>query len=139
MQSLTTTSLRIRENQLWILDQQALPQQSDWRECRDVSELVDHIRTLRVRGAPLIGLSASLLLALLAWIIDAKDKKRWSVFFESFGINFEPFKECGELITSNGAISSKIVTLKYFPFTEHGHYYFFEVATKVINTGISNL
>ncbi|MBV6820751.1 S-methyl-5-thioribose-1-phosphate isomerase [Rahnella sp. PD12R] len=66
MQSLTTTSLRIRENQLWILDQQALPQRSDWRECRDVSDLVDHIRTLRVRGAPLIGLSASLLLALLA-------------------------------------------------------------------------
>lgn len=66
MQSLTTTSLLIRENQLWILDQQALPQRSDWRECRDVSELVDHIRTLRVRGAPLIGLSASLLLALLA-------------------------------------------------------------------------
>src|SRR5476649_45655 len=66
MQSLTTTSLRIRENQLWILDQQALPQRSVWRECRDVSELVDHIRSLRVRGAPLIGLSASLLLALLA-------------------------------------------------------------------------
>lgn len=66
MQSLTTTSLRIRENQLWILDQQALPQRSDWRQCRDVSELVDHIRSLRVRGAPLIGLSASLLLALLA-------------------------------------------------------------------------
>lgn len=66
MQSLTTTSLRIRENQLWVLDQQALPQRSDWRECRDVSDLVDHIRTLRVRGAPLIGLSASLLLALLA-------------------------------------------------------------------------
>lgn len=66
MQSLTTTSLRIRENQLWILDQQALPQRADWRECRNVSELVDHIRTLRVRGAPLIGLSASLLLALLA-------------------------------------------------------------------------
>ncbi len=66
MQNLTTTSLRIRENQLWILDQQALPQRADWRECRDISELVDHIRTLRVRGAPLIGLSASLLLALLA-------------------------------------------------------------------------
>ncbi|TDS95604.1 methylthioribose-1-phosphate isomerase [Rahnella sp. BIGb0236] len=66
MQNLTTTSLRIRQNQLWILDQQALPQRADWRECRDVSELVDHIRTLRVRGAPLIGLSASLLLALLA-------------------------------------------------------------------------
>jgi predicted acyltransferase len=30
---------------------------------------------------------ASLLLALLTWIIDIKSKKRWSVFFESFGIN----------------------------------------------------
>src|SRR5471030_297019 len=66
MKNITTTSLRIRENQLWILDQQALPQQSDWRLCPDVAALVDHIRTLRVRGAPLIGLSASLLLALLA-------------------------------------------------------------------------
>ncbi len=66
MKNLTTTSLRVRENQLWILDQQALPQQSDWLPCADVSALVDHIRALRVRGAPLIGLSASLLLALLA-------------------------------------------------------------------------
>jgi predicted acyltransferase len=30
---------------------------------------------------------ASTLLALLVWIIDIKGRKRWSVFFESFGIN----------------------------------------------------
>lgn len=30
---------------------------------------------------------ASSLLALLIWIIDVKGKKRWSLFFESFGIN----------------------------------------------------
>lgn len=30
---------------------------------------------------------ASLLLSLLIWIIDVRGKKRWSVFFESFGIN----------------------------------------------------
>ncbi|MBK5722447.1 DUF5009 domain-containing protein [Dysgonomonas sp. Marseille-P4677] len=30
---------------------------------------------------------ASLLLALLIWIIDIKGYKRWSVFFESFGVN----------------------------------------------------
>ncbi len=30
---------------------------------------------------------ASTLLALLIWIIDIKGKKRWSVFFESFGVN----------------------------------------------------
>ncbi|MFT4273257.1 MAG: S-methyl-5-thioribose-1-phosphate isomerase [Pantoea sp.] len=66
MQTLRTTSLEIRDNQLWILDQQALPQQKNWLPAHDVAQLVDHIHALRVRGAPLIGLSASLLLALLA-------------------------------------------------------------------------
>ncbi|WP_414147376.1 S-methyl-5-thioribose-1-phosphate isomerase [Erwinia sp. BNK-24-b] len=66
MQTLSTTSLQVRDNQLWILDQQALPQKKIWCPTPGVAELVDHIRALRVRGAPLIGLSASLLLALLA-------------------------------------------------------------------------
>ncbi|MFC3394700.1 S-methyl-5-thioribose-1-phosphate isomerase [Brenneria rubrifaciens] len=66
MQTLNTTSLKILDNQLWVLDQQALPQEKRWCPCPDVTSLVEHIQTLRVRGAPLIGLSASLLLALLA-------------------------------------------------------------------------
>ena len=66
MQTLSTTSLQVRDNQLWILDQQALPQKKNWCPTPDVAELVGHIKALRVRGAPLIGLSASLLLALLA-------------------------------------------------------------------------
>lgn len=66
MQTLQTTSLRVSENQLFILDQQALPQEKRWLAADNVSLLVDHIHALRVRGAPLIGLSASLLLALLA-------------------------------------------------------------------------
>ncbi|MEZ3499583.1 S-methyl-5-thioribose-1-phosphate isomerase [Pantoea sp. KPR_PJ] len=66
MQTLQTTSLQVRDNQLWILDQQALPQQKNWLPAHDVAQLVAHIHALRVRGAPLIGLSASLLLALLA-------------------------------------------------------------------------
>lgn len=66
MQTLSTTSLQVRDNQLWILDQQALPQQKNWCPTPDVAALVGHIQALRVRGAPLIGLSASLLLALLA-------------------------------------------------------------------------
>ena len=66
MQPLQTTSLRVDDNQLFILDQQALPQQKQWLAASTVEELVGHIHALRVRGAPLIGLSASLLLALLA-------------------------------------------------------------------------
>lgn len=65
MQTLRTTSLEVRDNQLWILDQHALPQQQNWLPAHSVTELVEHIHALRVRGAPLIGLSASLLLALL--------------------------------------------------------------------------
>ena len=66
MQRLQTTSLRVTENQLFILDQQALPQEKRWLDASTVEALVGHIHALRVRGAPLIGLSASLLLALLA-------------------------------------------------------------------------
>ncbi|RDT56053.1 S-methyl-5-thioribose-1-phosphate isomerase [Escherichia coli] len=66
MQTLQTTSLRVVDNQLFILDQQALPQEKRWLPADSVPSLVDHIHALRVRGAPLIGLSASLLLALLA-------------------------------------------------------------------------
>lgn len=66
MRTLNTTSLTLRDNQLWILDQQALPQEKRWCSSNSVEELVGHIHALRVRGAPLIGLSASLLLALLA-------------------------------------------------------------------------
>lgn len=66
MPSLQTTSLRIAENRLFILDQQALPQEKHWLAADSVDDLVGHIHALRVRGAPLIGLSASLLLALLA-------------------------------------------------------------------------
>ncbi|UVC30216.1 S-methyl-5-thioribose-1-phosphate isomerase [Pantoea sp. SOD02] len=65
MQTLRTTSLEVNDNQLWILDQQALPQQQNWLPAHSVAQLVEHIHALRVRGAPLIGLSASLLLALL--------------------------------------------------------------------------
>lgn len=66
MQALNTTSLNLKDDRLWILDQQALPQEKCWLPCDSVDQLVGHIRALRVRGAPLIGLSASLLLSVLA-------------------------------------------------------------------------
>ncbi|MCK8218605.1 S-methyl-5-thioribose-1-phosphate isomerase, partial [Erwinia amylovora] len=51
-----------------MLDHKALPQHKIWCQTADVNALVCHIKALRVRGAPLIFLSASLLLALLAEI-----------------------------------------------------------------------
>ncbi len=57
------TSLRFRQGQLSILDQRLLPQQERWHDCADADELIAHIHSLAVRGAPLIGLSAALMLA----------------------------------------------------------------------------
>ncbi len=74
MQTLQTTSLRVVDNQLFILDQQALPQEKRWLPADSVVLLVEHIHALRVRGAPLIGLSASLLLALLAENGESRDE-----------------------------------------------------------------
>lgn len=66
MQNFVTTSLKVLDNQLWVLDQQALPQQSRWLPAQTSVQLAEYIAELKVRGAPIIGLSASLLLALLA-------------------------------------------------------------------------
>lgn len=74
MQTLQTTSLRVADNQLFILDQQALPQEKRWLDASTVEALVGHIHALRVRGAPLIGLSASLLLALLGESGKSRDE-----------------------------------------------------------------
>ena len=40
MQTLQTTSLRVADNQLFILDQQALPQEKRWLDASTVEALV---------------------------------------------------------------------------------------------------
>ncbi len=59
-------AIRVRNNQLFILDQQLLPDQEKWRECSGPSEMVEMIHQLKVRGAPLIGVAAALSLGLYA-------------------------------------------------------------------------
>lgn len=66
MQKFEATSIRYIHDHLELLDQRLLPQESCWLPCRDVETLVGMIKQLQVRGAPLIGLSAVLLLAYLA-------------------------------------------------------------------------
>lgn len=75
MQTLQTTSLRVADNQLYILDQQALPQEKRWLDASTVEALVGHIHALRVRGAPLIGLSATC--CWRCWRKTAKAKTSW--------------------------------------------------------------
>lgn len=60
MKDLNSTALRYVDGTLQVLDQRRLPQQEYWHHCRDEHELVELIRGLAIRGAPLIGIAAAL-------------------------------------------------------------------------------
>ncbi|OAJ34528.1 S-methyl-5-thioribose-1-phosphate isomerase [Piscirickettsia salmonis] len=66
MQDLLSTALRYEKNSLYILDQTLLPHKMRWLECCDVDTMTEIIQSLRVRGAPLIGIACSVLVAHLA-------------------------------------------------------------------------
>ncbi|WP_404341915.1 S-methyl-5-thioribose-1-phosphate isomerase [Pseudoalteromonas mariniglutinosa] len=66
MQDLIASSLKYQNKTLSVLDQYLLPHQQLWHECNDVATMRDLILSLKIRGAPLIGLGASLLVAHLA-------------------------------------------------------------------------
>lgn len=56
-------ALRYKNNQLSILDQQLLPQKEEWIAVQSPKHMVDIIKSLKVRGAPLIGVAAAASLA----------------------------------------------------------------------------
>lgn len=66
MKDMLATSIRYSNQCLEVLDQHQLPHQEIWRPCRTTDEMISMIQRLQIRGAPLIGIGASLLLADLA-------------------------------------------------------------------------
>ena len=64
--SVLVTPLLWHGNALSLLDQRLLPRQETWIECRTASEVADAIRTMVVRGAPAIGVSAAYGMAMAA-------------------------------------------------------------------------
>lgn len=60
------TPLRWNGNVLTLLDQRLLPQQEVWIDCSTAGEVAEAIRTMVVRGAPAIGVSAAFGMALAA-------------------------------------------------------------------------
>jgi len=58
--------LRWDGRSLFLLDQRLLPREEVWIECRTSSEVAEAIRTMVVRGAPAIGVSAAFGLAMAA-------------------------------------------------------------------------
>ncbi|KID55368.1 methylthioribose-1-phosphate isomerase [Pseudoalteromonas luteoviolacea] len=66
MKDLIAQSLKYQDGKVQVLDQYLLPHQEVWHVCQTVSEMQSLINNLQVRGAPLIGLAATLLVAYLA-------------------------------------------------------------------------
>lgn len=71
-----------------LLDQSRLPEVVEFLDCRDYQTVADAIRTLKVRGAPAIGVTAAMAVALGAQAINATD-------YSSFAPAI--FKICDEL------------------------------------------
>ncbi|MFA5203613.1 MAG: S-methyl-5-thioribose-1-phosphate isomerase [Lentisphaeria bacterium] len=63
MRDLNSLALRRSAGRLLVLDQRRLPHEECWVDCRGVDPMIELIRGLAVRGAPLIGVAAALALA----------------------------------------------------------------------------
>jgi methylthioribose-1-phosphate isomerase len=59
-----------------LLDQTLLPTQLEYRDCRRVEEVWEAIRSLRVRGAPAIGIAAAM--GVVVGVQDCKERREFS-------------------------------------------------------------
>lgn len=66
MKDLIATSIKYQQGALYVLDQHQLPHLEQWLPCDSADTMIAMIKKLQIRGAPLIGIGASLLLAHLA-------------------------------------------------------------------------
>ncbi len=66
MKNLTSMALRFENGRLLILDQTKLPAEEKWVSCENPAHMIQLIKCLSVRGAPLIGVAAALSLAQFA-------------------------------------------------------------------------
>ena len=65
-------SLEWKNNVLYLLDQRKLPQKQEYLACTDYKEAAQAIRTLAVRGAPAIGITAAYAMVLAALAFTAR-------------------------------------------------------------------
>ncbi len=63
MIDLEAFSLKVKNNLLIILNQKSLPHKEEWLIVNNPKDMISYIKDLKTRGAPLIGVSASLSLA----------------------------------------------------------------------------
>src|SRR3989338_8673476 len=68
-----------------LIDQTRLPTEEVYIECRTIEEVTDAIRTMRVRGAPAIGVTAAMGLALGGQTIQTENFKEFFTALEAMG------------------------------------------------------
>ncbi len=68
-----------------MLDQSRLPLEAVYMECRDYMEVAEAIKTLKIRGAPAIGIAAAMGIALGAQGIEAKNFKTFHKDLKTIG------------------------------------------------------
>lgn len=59
-------AIRYHEKELFVLNQQKLPQEEEWIDVKTPEQMVEIIKSLKVRGAPMIGIAAAFSLSQLA-------------------------------------------------------------------------
>lgn len=70
---LSALSIRLENTKLEIIDQQMLPFEEKWIVVESPAHMIEIIKALKVRGAPLIGVAASASLAV--WAIETKPSR----------------------------------------------------------------
>lgn len=66
MKEFSSLGLKLKNGELFVLDQTLLPREEVWINCKTIDQMVSLIHKLSVRGAPLIGVAAAASLALFA-------------------------------------------------------------------------
>ena len=72
---MSVSTIEWREGKVLILDQRKLPIKKVYLECTDYREVAEAIKTLAVRGAPLIGIAAAYGVALGVWHCRSRDRE----------------------------------------------------------------
>lgn len=70
-------SIEWKDGKVFILDQSLLPQRIEYIECTDYHQVAEAIRTLKIRGAPAIGIAAAMGVALGAGRLDTENRSEF--------------------------------------------------------------
>ncbi|KAJ3424249.1 methylthioribose-1-phosphate isomerase [Anaeramoeba flamelloides] len=85
MENFSSVCLRLKSNKISILDQRKIPQEEVWLEVTTAAKMHKIIKRLSVRGAPLIGVCASLMIGVLALekTNSLEQLKEWSEYLKT--------------------------------------------------------